>query len=277
MKPNWLKIKLPQNKNYQLVKNKLEYANIHTVCIEARCPNRIECWQKKSMTFMILGNICTRKCKFCAVKTGNPMGNIDETEVDRIAKMVIDLNLSYVIITSVTRDDLADGGAGFFAQAVKTIRKTNQNINIEVLIPDFSGQESSIARVIDAGCDVFGHNLETVKRLTPIVRDQRADYSCSLAVLKTVRKIKPRLITKSGIMLGLGETEQEVKSTMQDLYNVEVNILTIGQYLQPAIGLLAVYDYIKPEQFEDYKSFGLNLGFKKVITGPLVRSSYIWQ
>jgi lipoyl synthase len=277
MKPNWLKIKLPENKNYQLVKNKLENANIHTVCIEARCPNRIECWQKKSMTFMILGNICTRKCKFCAVETGDPMGKTDNTDVDKIAKIIKDLNLSNAIITSVTRDDLIDGGAGFFAQTIEAIRKTNHDVHIEVLVPDFSGQESSIAKVIDAGCDVFGHNLETVKRLTPIVRDQRADYLGSLSVLTTARKVKPQLITKSGIMLGLGETEQEVKNTVQDLYDADVNILTIGQYLQPAKGLLKVYDYIKPERFEAYKRFALNLGFKKVIAGPLVRSSYIWQ
>lgn len=226
---------------------------------------------------MILGNICTRKCKFCAVETGNPMGKTDNTEVDKIAKIVKDLNLSYAIITSVTRDDLTDGGAEFFAQTIEAIRKTNHNVRIEVLVPDFSGQESSIVKVIDAGCGVFGHNLETVKRLTPIVRDQRADYLCSLAVLKMARKIKPQLITKSGIMLGLGETEQEVKSTIKDLYDVGVNILTIGQYLQPAKGLLKVYDYIAPEQFEVYKNFALNLGLKKVIAGPLVRSSYIWQ
>jgi lipoic acid synthetase len=229
------------------------------------------------MTFMILGNICTRKCRFCAVETGNPLGVIDENEPDKIALAIKDLNLSYVVITSVTRDDLADGGAGFFALTIEAIRKTNQNVCIEVLVPDFSGQESSIVKVIDAGCDVFGHNIETVKRLTPIIRDQRADYSCSLSVLKTARKIKPQLITKSGIMLGLGETEQEVKSTMRDLYDIGVSTLTIGQYLQPARRLLKVYDYIKPEQFEVYKNFALNLGFKKVTAGPLVRSSYIWQ
>lgn len=225
---------------------------------------------------MILGNICTRKCKFCAVETGNPMGKTDKTEADRIANIVKDLNLSYVIITSVTRDDLTDGGAEFFAQTIEAIRKTNHDVHIEVLAPDFSGQESSIEKVIDAGCNVFGHNLETVKRLTPIVRDHRADYSGSLLVLTTARKIKPQLITKSGIMLGLGETEQEVRNTIQDLYDADVNILTIGQYLQPAKGLLQVSDYIKPEQFEAYKRFAINLGFKKVIAGPLVRSSYVW-
>jgi lipoic acid synthetase len=277
MKPAWLKIKLPRSDSYQLVKNQLSSRKINTVCIEAQCPNRIECWEKKSMTFMILGNICTRKCRFCAVETGNPLGVIDENEPDKIALAIKDLNLSYVVITSVTRDDLADGGAGFFALTIEAIRKTNQNVCIEVLVPDFSGQESSIVKVIDAGCDVFGHNIETVKRLTPIIRDQRADYSCSLSVLKTARKIKPQLITKSGIMLGLGETEQEVKSTMRDLYDIGVSTLTIGQYLQPARRLLKVYDYIKPEQFEVYKNFALNLGFKKVIAGPLVRSSYIWQ
>jgi len=274
MKPSWLKIKLPSDKDYLLVKQTLEQEKLRTVCIEAKCPNRIECWQKRTMTFMILGDICTRNCKFCAVKTGNPDAKIDETESKRISQVIQQLNLSYIVITSVTRDDLENGGAIVFAETIKEIYHSNPKIRIEVLVPDFQGNVSSIKTVIEADCDVFSHNVETVERLTPLVRDERASYGLSLDVLKTAHTIKSELETKSGFMVGLGETEQDVKSTIQDLYNVGVNTLTIGQYLQPASHCLPTKEYIRPEQFQHYKEFALDLGFKKVMTGPLVRSSY---
>lgn len=274
MKPTWLKIKLPHNDNYQLVKSRLNSEKINTVCIEAHCPNRIECWEKRAMTFMILGNVCTRNCKFCAVETGNPMGKTDEDEPERIARVIKSLGLSYIVITSVTRDDLADRGASFFARTVQMIRVNNPKTKIEVLVPDFSGFKQAIEKVVKAGCDVFGHNLETVERLTPLVRDKRANYQCSLQVLKDASRIKPEVATKSGIMLGLGETKDEVKKTIQDLFDVGVSILTIGQYLQPAKDLFPVAEYVKPELFQYYKEFACNMGFQKVIAGPLVRSSY---
>jgi lipoic acid synthetase len=274
MKPSWLKIKLPSDKDYPLVKEILARERLHTVCIEAKCPNRIECWQNRSMTFMILGSICTRNCKFCAVESGNPNGNIDATEPERISQVIKQLNLSYIVITSVTRDDLEDGGARVFAETIKKINDNNPKIKVEVLVPDFQGNMSAIKTVTQAGCDVFSHNVETVKRLTPLVRDERASYRLSLEVLKTAHSIKPELDTKSGFMLGLGETEQDVKDTIQDLFDVGVSIFTIGQYLQPAKHCLPTQKYIQPQQFSYYKDFALDLGFKKVVAGPLVRSSY---
>ncbi|MCX8014737.1 MAG: lipoyl synthase, partial [candidate division WOR-3 bacterium] len=254
MKPEWLKIKLPDNQNYQFVKDILLKNRVNTVCIEARCPNRIECWSKKSMTFMILGNICTRNCRFCAVKTGNPNGQVDESEPLRIAQIVSDLKLSHIVITSVTRDDLADGGAEFYAQTIRTIKKDNPKTKVEVLVPDFSGDFQSIQRVINAGCDIFSHNIETVRRLTPIIRDKKANYDLSLKVLETAHKIKPSLITKSGIMLGLGETKEEFIASVQDLVNCHISILTIGQYLKPTADAYPVIDYLKPKTFQDYQN-----------------------
>ncbi|MCX7785960.1 MAG: lipoyl synthase [candidate division WOR-3 bacterium] len=275
MKPAWLKIKLPASANYELVKKKLNSAKLNTICISGQCPNRIHCWQNRHMTFMILGNICTRNCKFCAVPTGRPNGYIDETEPLRISEIVEMLNLSYVVITSVTRDDLSDGGADEFAKTIRLIKKTDKNIKVEVLVPDFSGSTSAISKVIDAGCDVLAHNLETVERLTPVVRDPKASYQLSLQVLKTAREIKPGLVTKSGFMLGLGETDQEVKATINDLLAVKVNILTIGQYLQPDKRCLPVQEYISPQRFLEYKNYALEKGLTKVVAGPLVRSSYM--
>lgn len=275
MKPGWLKVRLPENKDYQYVSDLLLTNKLNTVCIEARCPNRIECWSKKTMTFMILGNICTRNCRFCAVNTGNPKGEVNKSEPSRIAQIVAKLKLAHVVITSVTRDDLSDGGAEFFAETIRTIKKSNPQAKVEVLVPDFSGKINAIRSVIEAGCDVFGHNIETVRRLTPIIRDKKANYDLSLAVLQTAHKIKPNLITKSGFMLGLGETSDEVLATIQDLVNCQVSILTIGQYLQPTANSLPVVDYIKPEIFQYYQGIAEKLGIKKAIAGPFVRSSYL--
>lgn len=275
MKPSWLKVELPSNPNYEFVKKILDSQKLNTICISGLCPNRIHCWQNRHMTFMILGDICTRNCRFCAVKTGNPQGYVDKTEPRKISDTVQMLNLNYVVITSVTRDDLSDGGASEFAQTVQLIKDKNKKIKVEVLVPDFSGNKSAIRKVIDAGCDVFAHNLETVERLTSLVRDRKANYQVSLQVLRTARKIKPSLLTKSGFMLGLGESDQEIKATIDDLSEAEVNVLTIGQYLQPDKNCLPVQEYIRPEKFQEFRDYALKKGFTKVIAGPLVRSSYI--
>jgi lipoic acid synthetase len=274
MKPSWLKIKLPGNDDYQQVKALLKQEHITTVCVDAKCPNRIECWGKKAMTFMILGHVCTRNCRFCAVTTGNPQGAVDPAEPRRIARIVKKLNLSNVIITSVTRDDLEDGGASVFVETIKAIKSYNSQIQTEALVPDFAGAQASIKSVVDAGCDIFSHNVETVSRLTPLVRDPKANYRLSLQVLKTVRELKPTLILKSGFMVGLGETCKEVYETITDLRNTGVDVLTIGQYLQPAKYLLSVSEYITPEEFLVFEQYALNLGIKHVFAGPLIRSSY---
>ncbi|MBS4014875.1 MAG: lipoyl synthase [Candidatus Latescibacteria bacterium] len=274
MKPSWLKIKLPGNDDYQQVKATLKQERVTTVCIDAKCPNRIECWGRRAMTFMILGHVCTRNCGFCAVTTGNPKAFIDQTEPARIARTVKKLNLSNVIITSVTRDDLGDGGASVFAQTIKAIKSVNPEMKTEVLVPDFAGAGESIKQVIDAGCDIFAHNVETVSQLTPLVRDKKANYDISLQVLKTAHRISPNLMLKSGFMVGLGETEQQVKETIDDLLKAGIHILTIGQYLQPARPMLAVREYITPAGFSAYKQYALDIGIKYVFAGPLVRSSY---
>lgn len=274
MKPSWLKIKLPRNDDYENVKILLERSGVNTVCTEAKCPNRIDCWGRKAMTFMILGSVCTRNCRFCAVLTGDPEGKIDINESAKIGQIVNKLGLHQVIITSVTRDDLIDGGASVYAQTIRIIRNINPDIKIEVLVPDFAGAESSIKTIIDAGCDIFSHNVETVKRLTSLVRDPRADYTTSLQVLNSARKYHSDLLLKSGFMVGLGETECEVKKTITDLFNAGANILTIGQYLQPTKELLPVTEYITPAVFQKYRQYALATGFTNVFSGPLIRSSY---
>ena len=273
-KPDWLKIKLPKGKNYQKMKELLAQYNLRTVCSEARCPNLGECWSRKTATFMILGDVCTRNCKFCAVRTGNPNGTVDKEEPKRIAQAVKDLALNYVVVTSVTRDDLSDGGAKIFAATTKEIKQLNPKIKIEVLIPDFAGNFSALKAVIDAQPYILSHNLETVENLTPIIRDKRADYHKSLELLHTAKENCPSLKTKSGFMVGLGETEDEILKTMQDLRRARVDILTIGQYLQPTRNNLPVTEYIRPEQFETFQKYGLELGFSRVLSSPLVRSSY---
>lgn len=274
MKSNSFKIKLPTTPAYERVKQTLKQTKINTVCIEAKCPNRIECWSKNAMTFMILGNICTRHCHFCAVTTGNPNGKIDSHEAEKIVNLIKTLNLNYVTITSVTRDDLTDGGACEFAKIVKAIKEYNYHIKVEVLVPDFNGNEESLKIVVDAGCDVFAHNIETVKRLSKYVRDPKANYTRSLNLLKKVHKYKPDLILKSGFMVGLGENHTDVKETINDLAKVGISVLTIGQYLQPASHLLPVVKYIDDETFNYYRNFAINSGIKFVFAGPLIRSSY---
>ncbi len=274
MKPNYFKIKLATNQAYERVKQTLKQTKINTVCIEARCPNRIECWSKNAMTFMILGNICTRHCHFCAVTSGNPNGKLDPHEAAKIVNLIKKLNLNYVTITSVTRDDLADGGGSAFAKTVTAIKESNCHIKVEVLVPDFQGNEKSLQTVVDAGCDVFAHNIETVERLSKYVRDPNANYTRSLNLLKKVHEYKPDLILKSGFMVGLGENHTDVKETINDLAKVGISVLTIGQYLQPAPYLLPVVEYVDNETFNYYRNLAINSGIKFVFAGPLIRSSY---
>ncbi|MCD6112226.1 MAG: lipoyl synthase [Bacteroidales bacterium] len=269
-KPEWLKVKLPKGENYVKVKNIVKKHHLHTICESGDCPNIGECWGEGTATFMILGDICTRACKFCAVKTGKPEPvNFDEPlEVANSIKL---MQLKHCVITSVDRDDLEDFGAGFWAETIKTIKKINPGTTMEVLIPDFQGNIDCLQKVIDAKPEVISHNLETVRRLTPQIRS-RATYDTSLKVLKHIAE--SGLIAKSGIMLGLGETEKEVYETMDDLKSVGCKVLTIGQYLQPTWDNIEVTEYVTPEQFKKYEEVGLKKGFRHVESTPLVRSSY---
>ncbi|MDA0987056.1 MAG: lipoyl synthase [Bacteroidetes bacterium] len=269
-KPEWLKAKLPAGENYFRIKELLKENNLHTVCEEARCPNIGECWNLGTATFMILGDTCTRSCGFCAVKTGS-MGFVDEDEPRRVAETISKMNLRHVVITSVNRDELVDGGAHIFANTIYEIRKRDNFCKIEVLIPDFLGSEIALNIVLDSQPDILNHNIETVPRLYRRVRPQ-AHFHRSLEVL--FRAKERGFKTKSGIMVGLGESIEEVLNTMTDLQAVNCDILTIGQYLQPTKEHLPVERFVHPTEFEFLKSEGLNMGFKHIESGPLVRSSY---
>jgi len=273
-KPDWLKISLPSKGKYPEIKKILKELNLHTVCVEAKCPNLGQCWGEGTATFMILGDICTRYCKFCATKTGNPRGIVDKDEPRRVAIAVQEMDLDYVVITSVTRDDLPDGGASIFRQTIEEIRKIKPDVYIEVLVPDFGGVRENIKTVIEATPTVFAHNVEVVRRLTPLVRDRRASYEKSLSVLSIAKEFSSEILTKSGFMVGLGETFDEVIETMRDLRENGVDFLTIGQYLKPSPRHLEVDRYVTPEEFKVYEKIGLDMGFKYVASGPLVRSSY---
>ena len=269
-KPDWLKIKVPSGKEYISVKEVVKRNRLHTICTSGHCPNMHECWGRGTATLMILGDICTRSCSFCNVKTGRPLP-ADWEEPGRVAQSVKTLNLKHVVITSVDRDDLDDGGAAIWALTIRKIKEVNPNTTIETLIPDFDGKEALIQQVIDAGPEVISHNLETVRRITPWTRS-RAKYDRSLKVLEYVAK--SGVTAKSGIMAGLGETPEEVYEMMDDLLRVGVKVLTIGQYLQPTKKHLPVKEYVTPGQFKEYERIGLQKGFKYVESGPLVRSSY---
>ncbi|MGB4653987.1 MAG: lipoyl synthase [Bacteroidales bacterium] len=269
-KPNWLKIKLPKGDNYLKVKSIIEAKGLHTICTSGKCPNMGECWNAGTATFMILGEICTRSCKFCATLTGKPLPP-DQNEPDNIADSVKFLNLKHVVITSVDRDDLPDGGAAIWAETVRKIKLKCPETTIETLIPDFKGNTDLVQQVIDANPDIISHNMETTRQLTPLVRSA-AKYETSLKVLKYMADKGVR--TKSGIMVGLGETYDEVVETMQDLYNAGCKIFTVGQYLQPTPKHLPVKEYVTPEQFDKYREVGLDIGFEFVESKPLVRSSY---
>ncbi len=271
-KPEWIKVRLPNNPVFFSTKDLVSDLRLHTVCESAQCPNRWECWSSGTATFMIAGERCTRACGFCAVDTAKPLP-LEEDEPQRVAEGVKRLGLKHVVITAVARDDVADGGAEHFAQTIKAIRAVDPAIAIEVLVPDFNGKDPAIQCVVDAKPDIFNHNLETVERLTPLVRS-RAKYSLSLAVLQRVREMDPEMMTKSGIMLGLGETENELFQSMDDLREVGVRILTLGQYLRPTPDHLPVVEYVRPETFELYGEIARNKGFTFVASAPLVRSSY---
>lgn len=274
-KPEWLNIKLPTGDEYSVYKNMkktMRDNTLHTVCEEAKCPNIHECWASGTATFMILGDICTRACRFCAVNSGMPT-ELDLQEPERVADAAEIMNLKHCVITSVARDDLADGGAQIFAETIKAVRKRLPFCDIEVLIPDFLGNESSLHTVLDANPDVLNHNIETVSRLSDHVR-AKAKYDRSLQLLKRSKAYKPKTPTKSSIMLGLGETWDEILEAMDDLRRVDCNIMTIGQYLQPTKKHLDIVKYYSPEEFEALKEEGLKRGFSHVESGPLVRSSY---
>ena len=269
-KPKWLKVKLPTAKAYKNIKSVVKQHKLHTICESGNCPNIGECWDEGTATFMILGNICTRSCGFCNVQTGKPQP-ADINEPKRVAESIKLMKVKHAVITSVDRDDLKDGGSKIWAMTIKEIRRLNPTTTMEALIPDFKANSTQIQRIIDAAPEVVSHNIETVKRLTKKVRIQ-AKYERSLETLNILSNSGMR--TKSGIMLGLGENEKEVIETIQDLRNVGISILTLGQYLQPTLKHLPVAEYINPKQFQELKEIALKMGFKVIESGPLVRSSY---
>jgi lipoic acid synthetase len=273
-KPDWVRVRYPSGDNYERIKGLLRNRNLHTVCEEAHCPNVAECWGGGTATFMLMGDTCTRGCRFCMVKSGNPHGALDAFEPLKVAVAIADLGLRYVVITSVDRDDLPDGGAEHFASTIRAIKRRDPNIITEVLIPDFQGNVEDIRRVVDSGPEVVAHNIETTRPLTPIIRDRRATYDQSLRVLKTTKSINPSTYTKSSIMMGLGEVEGDVVATMKDLRAANVSILTLGQYLRPSKAHVPVTEYLSPEKFDHYKHLAEGLGFLYVASGPFVRSSY---
>ena len=273
-KPEWLCVKYPTGQNYERIKGVLRKHNLHTVCEEAHCPNVAECWGGGTATFMLMGDTCTRGCRFCMVKSGNPHGLLDIFEPVNVAKTIAHLGLKYVVITSVDRDDLPDGGAGHFASTIKAIKQQDSNVITEVLISDFQGNLDDVKKVVDAAPEVIAHNIETTEPLSPKVRDPRASYKQSLRVLKGIKELDPTVYSKSSIMLGLGETEGDLVKAMKDLRSVDVDILTLGQYLRPSKGHIPVTEYVSPETFEHHKALAEELGFLYVASGPFVRSSY---
>ncbi|HAN17072.1 MAG: lipoyl synthase [Bacteroidetes bacterium GWC2_33_15] len=268
--PRWMKMQMPRGESYSKVKNIVNHYKLHTICTSGNCPNIGDCWNRGTATFMILGDICTRSCKFCGVKTGKPLPP-DWEEPARVAESVRLMNIKHCVITSVDRDDLEDGGSAFWAETIKTIKKVNPGTTIEGLIPDFDGVKELIEKVIDAKPEVISHNLETVERLTSQIRT-RAKYRRSLDVIKIIAE--SGLTAKSGIMLGLGETEEEILQTMDDLLEAGCKVLTLGQYLAPTLDHIPVKEYVTPEKFEEYRQTGLKKGFLFVESSPLVRSSY---
>jgi len=273
-KPEWLRVRYPTGEKYEKIKGILRSHNLHTVCEEAQCPNIAECWGGGTATFMLMGDTCTRGCRFCMVKSGNPHGEVDIFEPVKVAKTVADLGLKYVVITSVDRDDLPDGGAAHFASTIRAIKQLDPDVITEVLIPDFQGNLNDVKKVADAGPEVIAHNIETTEPLTPKVRDRRAAYKQSLRVLKGIKALNPSIYSKTSIMLGLGESESDLVKTMKDLREVNVDILTLGQYLKPSKRHIPVTEYMSPESFEYYKGLAEELGFLYVASGAFVRSSY---
>lgn len=273
-KPKWLRIKSQNSSKFRELKEIVSHKKLHTVCEEAMCPNIQECWSHGTATFMLLGSVCTRACKFCAVDTGNPKGQIDAKEPEKVANSIAQMNLKYAVLTSVNRDDLEDGGAMHFAQTVVSTKKEAPGVIIEALVPDFLGKRESIETLLDSNVEVFAQNLETVNRLTHQVRDHRAGYEQTLEVLAYAKKYSPKTISKTSLMLGLGESEDELLESFNDIRSAGVDVLTLGQYMRPTINHLPVEKWYSPEEFLYMKNLALDIGFKEVASGPLVRSSY---
>jgi len=274
-KPGWIRMTANQaNKNYTNIKNKVTNLQLSTVCEEAKCPNLSECWSRGTATFMLMGDTCTRACQFCSVNTGNPKGWLDKKEPEKIANTISTMKLKYIVLTCVNRDDIPDGGAQHFADTVNAIKTKDKNIEVEVLTSDFDGSREAIKKVIESPIKVFAQNIETVKRLTHPIRDPRAGYEKTLKVLKAAKELNKNIITKTSIIVGLGETDTEIYQTFKDLRDHEVDIVTLGQYLRPTLNHHPVDRWVTPEQFENYRKKGLKYGFLEVISGPMVRSSY---
>ena len=273
-KPPWLRVGIGGGKRYQQVRETVNTHNLATVCEESHCPNIGECWNHGTATIMLMGATCTRACKFCAVDTGNPGGWLDLEEPANAAKSVQLMGLGYVVLTSVDRDDLDDGGAQHYANCIQAIKRVNPNTAVEALTPDFSGNRKDVAVVANSGLEVFAQNLETVERLTHVVRDPRAGYQQTLDVLAYAKQSNAKVLTKSSLMLGIGETDEEIETALQDLFKHNVDIVTLGQYMRPTKNHLPVDRWVTPEQFEQFREYGLSLGFMEVASGPLVRSSY---
>jgi lipoic acid synthetase len=273
-KPHWLRIRVRGGASYENVKGIVHAHRLATVCEEAKCPNMSECWSAGTATIMLMGDTCTRACRFCAVNTGNPRGWLDPEEPANTAKSVRLMGLKYVVLTSVNRDDLPDGGAGHYAACVRQVKADNPATAVEALTPDFLGVLADVETVLDSGIAVFAQNVETVRRLTHPVRDPRASYEQTLAVLAHAKRYRPDILTKTSLMLGLGETEEEIQQAMDDLRAANVDILTLGQYLQPTVNHYPIERYVSPREFEQYREWGLERGFLEVVSGVFVRSSY---
>ena len=273
-KPKWLRARIHGGETFERVKSIVHEHRLATVCEEAKCPNMSECWSAGTATIMLMGDVCTRACRFCAVNTGNPKGWLDSEEPDNTARSVQLMGLKYVVLTSVNRDDLPDGGAGHYAACVKRIKEVNHETAVEALTPDFLGVLADVETVVDSGIEVFAQNVETVKRLTHPVRDPRATYEQTLEVLAHAKAYRPDVLTKTSLMLGLGETDEEIREALEDLRAANVDIVTFGQYLQPTDHHHPIDRYVTPEEFEMYREWGLEMGFLEVVSGVLVRSSY---
>lgn len=274
VKPPWLKARIAGGSAYQTTKEIVTRHELATVCQESMCPNIGECWANGTATIMLMGAVCTRSCQFCAVDTGNPNGRLDAREIEHAARSVLLMGLKYVVLTSVDRDDLRDGGAAHFAACIEAIKRASPDTVVEALTPDFRGSEDGIDTVLASGVDVFAHNVETVQRLTHVVRDPRAGYRQSLKVLQYAKSSRSDVKTKTSLMVGIGETDAEIRQTLREVKDASVDIVTLGQYLRPTMNHLPVERYVTPQRFQQFRRWGLELGFIEVVAGPLVRSSY---